>query len=95
MLRMRDYPLAAREALAAAAARAGVDVRRGWRTIAATDALIAVRAGYHVVTLAAVDDTMLPANYHWPTDVEPNLNWSTIEDALAVCEAYVRSSQRE
>jgi len=94
MLRMRDYPLAAREALAAAAARADVDVRRGWRTIAATDALIAVRAGYQVATLAAIDDTMLPANYHWPTDVEPNLDWSTIEDALAVCEEYVRSGQR-
>jgi hypothetical protein len=92
MLRMRDYPLAAREALAAAAARAGVDVRRGWRTVAATDALVAVRAGYHAVTLAAVDTTMLPANYHWPTDVAENLDWDTIEDALAVCEAYMRAA---
>jgi acetylornithine deacetylase/succinyl-diaminopimelate desuccinylase-like protein len=94
MLRMRDYPRPARDALAAAAERAAVEVRRGWRTVAATDALVALRAGYHVATLAALDATMLPANYHWPTDVEGNLAWETIEDALDVCEHYVRGRAR-
>ncbi len=92
MLRMRDYPAACREALAAAAAEAGVPVRRGLRTIAATDGLIALRAGYATVTLGGIDPhTMFPSNYHWPTDLPENLHWGSAEAALAVCEALLRA----
>jgi hypothetical protein len=90
MLRMRDYPRVAREALAAAAARAGVEVGRGLRTVAATDALIALRAGFRVAELASVDYTNFPANYHWPSDVPENLNWQTIGEAIAVTEKFAR-----
>jgi hypothetical protein len=90
MLRMRYYPEETREALAAAAAAAGVEVRRGLRTVAATDALIPLRAGYPTVTLGAVDEAKAPSNYHWPTDVPDNLLWESIEGALEVCEAYLR-----
>jgi len=89
MLRMRDYPPAMREALADAAAAAGVRIRRGLRTVAATDAVIALRAGYRVVTLASVEDTKLPLNYHWPSDRPEALHWQTIEDAIAVCERFI------
>ncbi len=91
MLRMRLYPEASREALAAAGARAGVPLQRGLRTVAATDALIALRAGYATCTLGGVDETKFPANYHWPTDVPDNLSWESVEAAAAVCEAYVRA----
>jgi Peptidase family M28 len=91
MLRMRDYPDHMRDALAEAAARAGVPIRRGIRTVTATDALIALRAGYPVVTLASVTDTKLPLNYHWPTDVPDALHWQTIEDSIAVCEQFLRA----
>jgi hypothetical protein len=91
MLRMRDYPLRARQELAAAARAAGVDVRRGLRTVGASDAIIALRAGYPVATLASVDYTKLPLNYHWPTDTPEALNWKTIEDAIDVCEQFVRT----
>jgi hypothetical protein len=37
-----------------------------------------------------VDETKFPANYHWPSDTPENLDWSSIENAVAVCEAYVR-----
>jgi hypothetical protein len=90
MLRMRMYPSETREALAAAAGQAGVKVMRGLRTVAATDALIPLRAGYGTVTLGAVDAAKAPSNYHWPTDVPDNLDWDSIEGALAVCEAYLR-----
>lgn len=90
MLRMRAYPSAAKEALAAAARRAGVHVTRGLRTVAATDALVALRRGYQVATLASVDATKFPANYHWPTDTPENLIWETIDSATAVCEEFVR-----
>jgi acetylornithine deacetylase/succinyl-diaminopimelate desuccinylase-like protein len=90
MLRMRLYPESSREALAAAGERAGVELRRGLRTVAATDALIALRAGYATCTLGGVDETKFPANYHWPSDVPDNLSWESVEGAVAVCEAYVR-----
>lgn len=91
MLRMRDYPVEMRRALAAAAASADVAVKRGLRTVAATDALIALRAGYNVATLASVDYTNFPLNYHWPTDTPEALHWQTIEDAIAVCREFLRA----
>ena len=91
MLRMRDYPVHMREALAQAAADAGEPITRGLRTTAATDAIIPLRAGYAVATLASVDETKLPMNYHWPNDVADNLHWSTIESAITVCERFLRT----
>jgi hypothetical protein len=92
MLRMRDYTSDTREALADAAARAGVAVRRGIQSVAATDAIIALRAGYPTATLAAIEQTKLPLNYHWPNDTPDGLHWETIEDAIAVSEEFVRSA---
>jgi hypothetical protein len=94
MLKMRDYPLQIRDALADAAAEAGVEIRRGLRTVAATDAIIALRAGYPVVTLASVDTTKLPLNYHWPSDAPDALHWGTVEGAIAVCERFLRRRSR-
>jgi hypothetical protein len=91
MLRMRDYPAQMREALAAAARTAGEPIKRGLRTVASTDALIALRAGYRVGTLASVDYTKFPLNYHWPTDTPDLLHWETIDHAIAVCIAFLRA----
>ncbi|MFL5822800.1 MAG: M28 family peptidase [Solirubrobacteraceae bacterium] len=91
MLKMRHYPSAMREALADAAARAGVPITRGIRTVAATDAIIALRAGYPTATLASVAETKLPLNYHWPSDRPEALHWEIIEQAIAVCESFLRS----
>ncbi|MBV8429525.1 MAG: M28 family peptidase [Solirubrobacterales bacterium] len=90
MLRIQDYPEHMREELAAAAAEAGVAVARGLRTVAATDGLISMRAGYPTVTLASIDETGLPRNYHWPTDTAQNLDWDTLESARAVCDRFLR-----
>jgi hypothetical protein len=91
MLRMRDYPQRTRDALAQAASAAGVQITRGLRTVAASDALIALRAGYPVATLASVDYTKLPLNYHWPSDTPDALHWQTVQDAIAVCEQFLRA----
>src|SRR5215207_3061720 len=91
MLRMRPYTERSRHALAAAGAAAGVELRRGLRTVAATDGLIALRAGYPTCTLGGVDETKFPSNYHWPTDTPDNLDWSSVEGAVAVCDQYVRA----
>ena len=94
MLKMRDYPERMREKLAAAARAAGVPIARGLRTVAATDAIIALRAGYPVVTLASVEETKLPLNYHWPTDTPDNLHWETIEAAAATCDSFIRRADQ-
>jgi Peptidase family M28 len=90
MLRMRFYTTELREALADAARRAGIEIKRGLRTVAATDALIPLRRGYRAATLASVDDTKFPANYHWPSDHPDNLVWETIEEAIAVTAELAR-----
>ena len=90
MLKMRDYPESMRQALADAASATGVRLGRGLRTVAATDAIIALRAGYPTATLASVTDAKLPLNYHWPTDVPEAMHWETIEQAIAVCGAFLR-----
>jgi acetylornithine deacetylase/succinyl-diaminopimelate desuccinylase-like protein len=93
MLRMRYYSDAARERLAAAADAVGVELVRGLRTVAATDALVALRRGYDAVTLASIDASKFPSNYHWPSDTPENLDWSTIERAFTVADRFVRAGQ--
>jgi Zn-dependent M28 family amino/carboxypeptidase len=94
MLRMRHYTKSSRDALEAAGRAAGVPLRRGLRTVAATDGLIALRAGYPTCTLGAIDETKFPSNYHWPSDTPENLSWDSIDGALRVCEAYVRAARQ-
>ncbi len=89
MLRMRYYTESSRDALARAGADAGVELTRGLRTVAATDALIALRAGYPTCTLGGVDETKFPSQYHWPSDIPDNLDWSSIEGAVEVCLRYL------
>jgi hypothetical protein len=89
MLRMRHYTEASREALARAGEAAGVELARGLRTVAATDALIPLRAGYRSCTLGGVDETKFPREYHWPSDIPDNLDWSSIEGAVEVCLRYL------
>jgi hypothetical protein len=90
MLLMRHYSEAARERLAAAAAAAGVELVRGLRTVAATDALVALRQGYSAATLASIDSTKFPSNYHWPSDTPENLDWETIARAFLVVDRFLR-----
>jgi len=90
MLRMRPYSDAARRRLASAADAVDVELVRGLRTVAATDALIALRRGYDAVTLASIDATKFPSNYHWSTDTPENLDWETMEQAFTVADRFVR-----
>jgi Zn-dependent M28 family amino/carboxypeptidase len=92
MLKMRLYPEPAREAVADAAAEVGVRVIRNLKTVLATDALIPLRAGYSVATLASVDEVKMPSNYHSPDDTPDNLNWETLLDCARVAERWVRRS---
>ena len=89
MLKMRPYPEISRRRLAEAADAAGVELARGLRTVAATDALIALRRGYGAATLASIDWTGFPSNYHWPSDTPENLDWGTMERSFAVVDRFL------
>ena len=92
MLAMQDYPAEMRDRVAAAAARAGVAIRRGLRLGLATDGLIALRAGYRTAAIGSVTKYKFPANYHSPADVAENVVYETVRDAVAVCEALLRDA---
>jgi hypothetical protein len=91
MLRMRPYSDAVKARIADAAQAAGIELVRGLRTVLATDALVALRRGYAAATLASIDATKFPSNYHWPSDSPENLDWGTVGRAFAVTEGFVRS----
>ena len=94
MLKMRDYPEPMRDALAEAAAEAGVEITRGIRTVAATDAIIALRAGYPDGDARLGRRHQAPAQLSLADRLPDELHWDTIEDAIAVCEAFVRMRSR-
>jgi acetylornithine deacetylase/succinyl-diaminopimelate desuccinylase-like protein len=95
MLRMRPYSAGARARVAEAAQAAGIDLVRGLRTVLATDALVALTRGYAAATLASIDATKFPSNYHWPSDAPENLDWGTIERAFTVTEGFVRAGSQK
>jgi Zn-dependent M28 family amino/carboxypeptidase len=94
MLRMHDYTPAVRDWLAACGERAGHRLRRGLRSGFATDALIALKAGYPTGVLAAIDEYKMAPNYHSQRDVAAHLDFSTVAACAAVCLEAVRSLSR-
>jgi putative aminopeptidase FrvX len=89
---MTDYDEGVREAIADAARRAGVALRRGLRLGFATDALSAMRAGLRTATLASCDEYKMPANYHSQRDIPRNVDFGTVASAVRVAEAVIRSA---
>ena len=58
--------------------------------MAATDALIALRAGYPTALLGGVDETKFPAELPLAHGRPDNLDWDSVEGAVEVCLRYVR-----
>jgi hypothetical protein len=86
---MTDYPQATRDLVAGVAQEAGIGLVRGLRTRAATDGLIALRAGYSSALLASVDQRNIPSHWHCPCDVADNVDFDTVAQATDVCTALV------
>jgi hypothetical protein len=70
-----------RDLIAAQAERLGIVLERGFRARSSTDSVIPSRAGYPIATLLSMTDWRSPANYHLPSDVPANLDYSTVADA--------------
>ena len=94
MLRGVDYDAATRDWLAACAERAGRPLRRRLRTGFATDALVALKAGYRTAVIASVDEYKMAPNYHSAGDVAANLSFETVAAVTEVCLEAVRSLSR-
>ena len=94
MLRGHDYPAATRDWLAACAERAGRPLRRRLRTGFATDALVALKAGYPTAVLASIDEYKMAPNYHSQRDVASNLSFETVAAVTEICLEAVRSLSR-
>ena len=94
MLRMHDYTPAIRNWLAACGERAGHRLRRRLRFGFATDALIALKAGYPTGVLAAIDEYKMAPNYHSRRDVAATLDFGTVAACTEVCLEAVRSLSR-
>ena len=75
----------------------GIEIVRGLHVAFASDAQIAVHAGYPTMLLGGIDELKLPANYHKPTDVPENIDMDCLSDAVRVLDGLVReiAGQRE
>ncbi|MCW3012777.1 MAG: peptidase [Solirubrobacterales bacterium] len=89
---MEDYPrLEFRDLVARCAEDAGITLRRGMRSRASTDAVIAMRAGFPTVTLVSVDRHKELRNYHQMSDVPAALDLRTVAAAVALTEEVARA----
>jgi hypothetical protein len=87
---MTDYPQETRDLVSDVAEDARIELVRGLRTRAATDGLIALRAGYPSALLASVDQRNIPSHWHCACDVADNVDFDTVAQATALCTALVR-----
>jgi hypothetical protein len=92
---MTDYPQDTRDLVAGVADEAGIALVRGLRTRAATDGLIALRAGYPSALLASVDQRNIPSHWHCPCDVADNVEFDTVRQATELCVALARRLSRQ
>ncbi len=87
---MSDYPAATRELVADVAHEQGIPLVRNLRTRAASDGLIALRAGYPSALLASVDQRNIPTHWHCACDVADNVSFDTVGQASTLCIALAR-----
>jgi len=85
----RDEPF--RDLVAQVAERAGVPLRRGMRWRNSTDSVIPNRAGFRIATLASMNRYNAMSNYHLMSDTPENVNYGTVEQAVAVTEELARA----
>lgn len=90
MLWMRQYPDALKDLVSEVAAERGITMHRGMRFRNATDGLIALKAGYRSAMIGSMNKYRLPSNYHWPTDVPDNVDYTTVADCVRVCDGVLR-----
>jgi hypothetical protein len=91
-VRMEEYAGSwLRDLFAARADALGIPLHRGYRARASTDSVIPSRAGYPIATLVSMTDWLAPANYHLPSDIPANLDYSAVADTTRLVYEVARS----
>jgi Peptidase family M28 len=91
MLGVYEYPKDLIGVIKALADELGIYLFPKLRTRNGSDGLTFLRAGYKTATLASVDEFKAPTNYHWPTDVPENVDYTTVADCARLCLALTRA----
>jgi hypothetical protein len=89
-LKMRDYPPRALAFVERVAGELGIWLYPNLRTYNGTDGLESAAAGYETVALCSCTDHKQPGRYHWPNDTAANVDFSTLQRAIALSDALVR-----
>jgi acetylornithine deacetylase/succinyl-diaminopimelate desuccinylase-like protein len=89
-LKMRDYPPRALAFVERVAGELGIWLYPNLRTYNGTDGLESSVAGYETVALCSCTDHKQPGRYHWPNDTAENVDFSTLQRAIALSDALVR-----
>jgi hypothetical protein len=79
-----------RDLIAERAGGLDIPLERGFRARASTDSVIPSRVGYAIATLVSLTDWRSLANYHLPSDIPANLEYSTVADAARLVHALAR-----
>jgi Peptidase family M28 len=90
MLGVQRYPSEALELVDGVGAELGIDLIPGVVLRNATDGVYPLAAGYLCATICSADHRILPANYHWPTDVPENVEMGTLANGIRLAEATIR-----
>src|SRR5579884_1574193 len=90
MLRVRPYDERFKELIAGCAQELGVELRRGETMRLGTDGYLALRHGLPAALLMSLNEHGAASNYHWPTDTADRVDYGTLGDTIALCEAVVR-----
>ena len=67
----------------------GVPVHRGLSNSFASDGQIPLHAGYPAALLGALDGFLLPTNYHQPWDLPDDLDYTCVENAVRLLDAFI------
>ncbi|MFG2002790.1 M28 family peptidase [Spirillospora sp. NPDC048911] len=90
-LRIEPYDAAFGDMIAHCALEQDIDVRRGLRSRASTDAVVPHRHGYPTACLVSLDDQKLIPNYHLHTDLPEHVDYRCVADAAQLAESVARA----
>jgi hypothetical protein len=93
-LKMNEYSPRALAFMDGLAEEMGIRLYPNLRIHNGTDGLESLAAGYETAVLCSCNDLKQAGHYHWPTDTTENINFSTLERAITLCEEATRRLSR-
>jgi hypothetical protein len=93
-MKMYEYSPRALAFVERIAGELGIWLYPNLRLRSGTDGLEPLAAGYETAVLASCNDLKQASNYHWPTDTAANINYTTLERAIDICQTAIRHLER-